>query len=75
MNSEKRANPKGPKPLPLPTALAYRIGEVRLMGGPGRTKTYELAAANKLKLVRIDGMTLVDGDSLRALLAGLTVAR
>jgi hypothetical protein len=38
------------------------------MGGPGRTKVYELAAAGKLRLIRIDGMTRVDGDSLRTLL-------
>jgi hypothetical protein len=38
------------------------------MGGPGRTKTYALAAEGKLRLVRVAGRTLVDGDSLRALL-------
>jgi len=53
---------------PLPNALAYRVDEVPLMGGPRRTKLYELAAAGKLKLVRVAGRTLVDGDSLRTLL-------
>ena len=53
---------------PLPNQLVYRIDEVRRMGGPGRTKTYELAAEGKLKLIRVAGMTRVDGDSLRALL-------
>lgn len=53
---------------PLPNALAFRVDEVPLMGGPHRTKLYELAAAGKLKLVKVAGRTLVDGDSLRALL-------
>jgi hypothetical protein len=56
------------RPGPLASALAYRINEVPQMGGPGRTKTYELAAQGKLRLVRVAGRTLVDGDSLRALL-------
>ena len=62
------AQPGRERPTPLPHALAYRIDEVRQMGGPGRTKTYELAAEGKLRLVRVAGRTLVDGDSLRALL-------
>jgi hypothetical protein len=53
---------------PLPNALAYRIPEVRLMGGPGKTRIYELAAEGKLRLVRVGGRTLIDGDSLRSLL-------
>ena len=56
------------RPAPLPNALAYRVNEVPLMGGPGRTKTYELAAEGKLKIVRVAGRTLIEGDSLRALL-------
>jgi hypothetical protein len=56
------------RPAPLPNAHAYRIDEVPRMGGPGRTKCYELAAAGKLRLVRVAGCTRVDGDSLRALL-------
>jgi hypothetical protein len=56
------------RPAPLPNALAYRIDEVPLMGGPSRTKTYALAAEGKLRLIRVAGRTLVDGESLRALL-------
>ncbi len=56
------------RPAPLPNALAYRVDEVPRMGGPARTKLYELANAGKLKLVKVAGRTLVDGDSLRALL-------
>jgi hypothetical protein len=40
------------------------------MGGPGRTKIYELVKAGKLRLVKIGGRSLIEGDSLRALLRG-----
>jgi len=53
---------------PLPDAFAYRVKEVRLMGGPCRTKVYELAKKGHLKLIRIDGRTVIEGDSLRTLL-------
>lgn len=53
---------------PMPNQLAFRIPEVRRMGGPGKTKLYELARQGKLRLVRVGGRTLVDGDSLRTLL-------
>lgn len=53
---------------PLPNALAFRIKEVRLMGGPARTTIYKLAKSGKLKLVKLGGRTLIDGDSLRNLL-------
>ena len=64
----KRRHPA--RPSPLPNALAYRIDEVPLMGGPRRTKLYALAAEGKLKLIKVAGRTLVDGDSLRTLLRG-----
>jgi hypothetical protein len=68
LSNAKPPTPRHERPAPLPHALAYRIDEVRRMGGPGRTKTYELAAQGKLRLVYVAGRTLVDGDSLRALL-------
>lgn len=63
-----RYRERSPAHLPLPNALAYRVDEVPLMGGPRRTALYALAKAGKLKLVRVAGRTLVDGDSLRDLL-------
>ncbi|HLY79687.1 MAG TPA: hypothetical protein VKQ70_09960 [Caulobacteraceae bacterium] len=60
--------PKRERPAPLAHALAYRVDEVPLLGGPSRTKLYALAAEGKLRLIRVAGRTLVDGDSLRALL-------
>jgi hypothetical protein len=73
MNNPVQTNPKPlnsrrARSAPLPNALAFRIDEVRAMGGPSRTKIYELADQGKLKLVKVAGRTLVDGDSLRALL-------
>jgi hypothetical protein len=53
---------------PSPDAFAYRVKEVQLMGGPCRTKVYELAKKGHLKLIRIDGRTVIEGDSLRKLL-------
>jgi hypothetical protein len=66
--TQSNQKPRHARPAPLPNALAYRVDEVPRMGGPGRTKLYELAKRGKLKLVRVAGRTLVDGDSLRRLL-------
>jgi hypothetical protein len=68
LTSHTSQAPRRTRPAPLPNALAYRVDEVPLMGGPKRTKLYELAAEGHLKLVKVAGRTLVDGDSLRALL-------
>ena len=38
------------------------------MGGPGRTKIYELVKSGRLKLIKIDGLARIEGDSLRSLL-------
>jgi hypothetical protein len=53
---------------PSPNALAYRVKEARLMGGPARTTIYKLAKDGKLKLIKVGGRTLIEGDSLRNLL-------
>ncbi len=66
--STKAVKPKRAQLAPLPHAFAYRIDEVSLMGGPRRTKLYELAKAGKLKFIYVAGRTLVDGNSLRRLL-------
>ena len=59
---------RAPRPPPRPDALSYRIDEVPLMGGPRRTATYALAAAGHLKLIKVAGRSLIEGDSLRRLL-------
>ena len=51
-----------------PDQLAYTVAQVQEMGGPGRTKVYELVAEGKLTLVRVGGRSRITGASLRALL-------
>ncbi len=55
---------------PDPRAHAFTIKDAQAMGAPGRTSIYKLAAEGKLRLIRVAGRTLIDGDSLRALLRG-----
>jgi hypothetical protein len=52
---------------PDPAAFAFTIPDAQAMGAPGRTTVYKLAKQGRLKLLRVAGRTLVDGDSLRAL--------
>ncbi len=66
----KRSGKRPPPPPPLAHAFAYRLDEVPRMGGPARTKLYELVKAGKLRLVKIGGRSLIEGDSLRKLLRG-----
>jgi len=49
--------------------LAYRIPDAMAAIGIGRTKIYELIALGELRAIRIAGRTLVDGASLRDLVA------
>jgi hypothetical protein len=44
------------------------------MGAPGKTKIYQLAGSGRLKLLNVDGRTMISGDSLRALLSADTAA-
>ena len=53
-----------------PDQLAYTIPQVQEVGGPGRTKVYQLVNQGKLKLVRVGGRSRITGASLRALLGG-----
>jgi hypothetical protein len=53
---------------PSPDAIAFTIRDAQSLGAPGRTKIYALAKEGRLTLRRIDGRTLIDGDSLRQLL-------
>jgi hypothetical protein len=56
------------RPAPSPSAFAFTVKDSQSMGAPGRTKLYELAKQGKLKLIKIAGRTMVQGDSLRELL-------
>lgn len=53
---------------PNPLAFAFTIEDAQGMGAPGRTKIYELAKCGQLKLIKVAGRTLIEGNSLRALL-------
>ena len=56
------------RPMPSENAFAYTLRDAQIMGAPGRTKIYELAKSGRLELLKIDGQTLIKGNSLRALL-------
>jgi hypothetical protein len=53
---------------PNPSAFCYTVAEVRELGGPARTKTYELVKSGQLKMIDVAGCKRITGDSLRALL-------
>jgi hypothetical protein len=55
---------------PSRDAFAWTLPDYQALGGPGRTKIYELAKLGQLKLVTVAGRTMVDGESGRALLRG-----
>ena len=61
------------EPLPSPHAILYRVNEVPLIGGPHRTKLYELIKEGRILARKCGSRTLIDGDSLRAYLASLPV--
>ena len=53
-----------------PDAFAFTFADAIRMSGIGRTKLYELGRAGQLRLVKVAGRTLIEGDSLRELLRG-----
>jgi hypothetical protein len=72
---QKRAAAKRRKrAVPSPGAFAFTVHDSQVMGGPGKTKLYELDKARKERgekgLLFKDeaGRTMVFGDVLRALL-------
>ncbi|MSP00243.1 MAG: hypothetical protein EXR07_04205 [Acetobacteraceae bacterium] len=64
LKQDRRRN----RPDPNPNAFCFTVAEVRQLGGPGRTKTYELIKAGRLKMIDVAGCKRVTGDSFRALL-------
>jgi hypothetical protein len=55
---------------PSPDAFAYTIEDGQALGLPGRTTIYKLFDEGKLKKIKVARRTLIEGDSLRALLRG-----
>lgn len=60
----------GTAPDPLPNALAYTINDAARISGLGRTTIYAEVNRGNLKLVKVAGRSLINGDSLRALVSG-----
>ncbi len=58
--------------LPPADAIAFRIDDACRLSGLGRTTVYGLVRAGRLRLIRVGGRSLIDGDSLRRLLRGGT---
>lgn len=52
------------------TPLAYSINDATKVSSIGRTRLYALIKAKKLKVTKVGKRTLVDADSLRALVTG-----
>lgn len=69
--TEKRQRSRG-RAAPSPDAFAFTIRDAQSLGAPGRTKIYALAKSGRLTLRKIDGRTIIDGDSLRLLLKSST---
>lgn len=61
------------RPAPDPQAFAYTVPDAIRIGSLGRTNLYRLMASGELKFVQIGGRRMVVGDSLRALLTGVTM--
>lgn len=53
---------------PNPDAIAFTIADAQAMGAPGKTTIYALFAKGTLRKVKVAGRTMIDGESLRALL-------
>ena len=53
-----------------PVKLSYSIREACQASSLGRTTVYAHIAANRLRVVRIGGRTLIPAESLQALIAG-----
>lgn len=57
-------------PPPPATALAFTVQDTIAVARIGRTTIYKLVKDGRLRLVRVNGRSLICGDSLRSLLAG-----
>lgn len=65
-----RRKPRTARPLAPADALAFRVNDARIHAGLSRTTLYKLINDGRLKALNVAGRTLIEGDSLRALLRG-----
>ena len=61
------AEPIPARPAPAPHPLTHTLNDAARITGLSRSTLYRHAAAGRLRLVKVGGRTLVDADSLRAL--------
>jgi hypothetical protein len=66
--TEKTTRQRTSRAPARPDQIAFTIAQVQEVGGPGRTKVYELVAEGKLKMVHVGGRSRITGASLRLLL-------
>lgn len=59
------------RPEPFPDALAFTILDGCRVAGISRATVYRLFDEGKLRRVKVRNRSLIDGDSLRALISGV----
>lgn len=71
MKSDTRHGKRKPedRPAPLPTAITYALPDASRISGLSQATLRRRAADGALRLSRVGGRTLLNGDSLRALLS------
>jgi hypothetical protein len=62
-------------PTPTSEKLAYTLEEATQIGLPCRSRIYELAAADKIRLVKDGKRTLLLADEARRYIASLPTAK
>lgn len=67
--TRKKRRPED-RPPPLPNAISYTLADAARLSGLSQPTLRRRAAEGKLRLFRVGGRSLVNGDSLRALLGG-----
>jgi hypothetical protein len=56
------------RPAPLPDPLAYGLADAARLSGLSRATLRRRAAEGSLRLIKVGGRTLVEGNSLRRML-------
>lgn len=67
-NRTIRRRTRPPRPVAPPNAMAFRVNDACVHAGISRTTLYRLITNGQLKALNVAGRTVIEGDSLRALL-------
>jgi hypothetical protein len=72
MNYDAQRGKRRPedRPAPLPNAITYTLPDASRISGLSQATLRRRAGEGALRMFRVGGRTLVNGDSLRALLTG-----